>query len=59
MCIRDSYGTALQVRAQLDTLHQYYGVDEFIIDTPVADGAARLTSLRLLAQALNRVEVPS
>ena len=53
------YGTALQVRAQLDTLHQYYGVDEFIIDTPVADGAARLTSLRLLAQALNRVEVPS
>ena len=47
------------MRAQLDTLHQYYGVDEFIIDTPVADGAARLTSLRLLAQALNRVEVPS
>lgn len=53
------YGTARQVRAQLDTLHQYYGIDEFIIDTPVADGAARLTSLRLLAQALNRVEVPS
>ena len=52
-------GTARQVRAQLDTLHQYYGVDEFIIDTPVADGAARLTSLRLLAQALNRVEVAS
>lgn len=52
-------GTARQVRAQLDTLHQYYRVDEFIIDTPVADGAARLTSLRLLAQALNRVEVAS
>lgn len=53
------HGTALQVRTQLDTLHRYYGVDEFIIDTPVAEGAARLTSLRLLAEALNRVEVAS
>ncbi|HEY2451876.1 MAG TPA: LLM class flavin-dependent oxidoreductase [Scandinavium sp.] len=52
-------GTALQVRAQLDALHQYYGVDEFIIDTPIADGVARLTSLRLLAEALNRAEVLS
>ncbi|HEX4502535.1 MAG TPA: LLM class flavin-dependent oxidoreductase [Scandinavium sp.] len=52
-------GTALQVRAQLDALHQYYGVDEFIIDTPITEGAARLTSLRLLAEVLNRAEVLS
>jgi luciferase family oxidoreductase group 1 len=52
-------GTALQVRAQLDALHQYYGADEFIIDTPIADGVARLTSLRLLAEVLNRAEVLS
>jgi luciferase family oxidoreductase group 1 len=52
-------GTALQVRAQLDALHQYYGINEFIIDTPIVEGAARLTSLRLLAQALNRAEVLS
>ncbi|MEW5561122.1 MsnO8 family LLM class oxidoreductase [Enterobacter asburiae] len=50
-------GTASQVRAQLDALHQEYGVDEFIIDTPIAEGAARLASVRLLAQALNRAEV--
>ncbi|MFK3659098.1 MsnO8 family LLM class oxidoreductase [Scandinavium sp. NPDC088450] len=52
-------GTALQVRAQLDALHQYYGVNEFIIDTPVAEGNPRLASLRLLAQTLNRAEVLS
>lgn len=52
-------GTARQVRARLDTLHHDYGVDEFIIDTPVAEGAARLTSLRLLAEAFSRVGVAS
>ncbi|MGU3522727.1 MsnO8 family LLM class oxidoreductase [Enterobacteriaceae bacterium C23F] len=50
-------GTASQVRAQLDALHRDYGINEFIIDTPIAEGAARLASVRLLAQALNRAEV--
>lgn len=48
-------GTAESVLAQLDALHHQWGIDEFIIDTPVADGATRAQSLRLLAQArLNR-----
>ena len=36
---------------ELENLHQTWGIDEFIIDTPVADGLARTQSLRLLAQA--------
>lgn len=44
-------GQADTVLAQLEALHQRWGIDEFIIDTPIADGAARLRSLRLLAQA--------
>ncbi|MDI3360302.1 LLM class flavin-dependent oxidoreductase [Lelliottia sp. V89_10] len=44
-------GTAESVLDELETLHQTWGVDEFIIDTPVADGLARTQSLRLLAQA--------
>jgi len=42
-------GTAAQVHAQLDALQQHYAVDEFIIDTPIADPTARLRSLELLA----------
>lgn len=44
-------GTAESVLEALETLHQTWGIDEFIIDTPVADGLARTQSLRLLAQA--------
>lgn len=44
-------GTAESVLEELETLHQTWGIDEFIIDTPVADGLARTQSLRLLAQA--------
>ncbi len=44
-------GTAESVLEALETLHQKWGIDEFIIDTPVADGLARMQSLRLLAQA--------
>ncbi|POZ19194.1 alkane 1-monooxygenase [Lelliottia aquatilis] len=44
-------GTAESVLEALETLHQKWGIDEFIIDTPVADGLARTQSLRLLAQA--------
>src|SRR5690606_36947466 len=48
-------GTAASVLEQLNALHQQWGIDEFIIDTPVADGATRVQSLRLLAEArLNR-----
>ena len=45
-------GTAKQVRAELDELHQRYGVEEFLIEMPVADYAARLKSIELLAGAL-------
>ncbi|MOA61538.1 hypothetical protein D3C78_1867120 [compost metagenome] len=44
-------GTARQVRQQLDQLHQQYGVEEFVIDTPISQPAARLVSLQLLALA--------
>ncbi len=50
-------GTAESVIGQLEALHQQWGIDEFIIDTPVADGAARVQSLRLLAQARESREV--
>lgn len=42
-------GTAEDVRAELDTLQARYGVDEFVIDTPVTDYAARLASYEALA----------
>ena len=44
-------GTPESVLNELENLHQTWGNDEFIIDTPVADGLARTQSLRLLAQA--------
>lgn len=44
-------GTPESVLNELENLHQAWGIDEFIIDTPVADGLARTQSLRLLAQA--------
>ncbi|QIK13983.1 LLM class flavin-dependent oxidoreductase [Leclercia sp. 29361] len=50
-------GTAESVLAQLEALHQQWGIDEFIIDTPVAEGTARVQSLRLLAQARQPREV--
>ncbi|MCZ7838724.1 LLM class flavin-dependent oxidoreductase [Leclercia adecarboxylata] len=50
-------GTAESVLEQLEALHQQWGIDEFIIDTPVADGAARVQSLRLLAQTRQQREV--
>jgi hypothetical protein len=43
--------TAEEVKAQLDALQAQWGIDEFIIDTPIAEGRARLASLGLLAQA--------
>ncbi|ADU71857.1 MsnO8 family LLM class oxidoreductase [Pantoea sp. At-9b] len=42
-------GTAAQVHAQLEALHQNFGIDEFVIDSPVVEEQARLKSLELLA----------
>lgn len=50
-------GTAESVLEQLEALHQQWGINEFIIDTPVADGTARVQSLRLLAHARQLREV--
>ncbi|AHY59273.1 MsnO8 family LLM class oxidoreductase [Stenotrophomonas rhizophila] len=44
-------GDAQHVRRALDDLHQRFGVGEFILDAPVADLDARLTSLELLSPA--------
>ncbi|MFJ5982861.1 LLM class flavin-dependent oxidoreductase [Enterobacter cancerogenus] len=44
-------GTADAVVAQLEALHQQWGIDEFIIDTPIAEGTRFTRSLRLLAEA--------
>ena len=50
-------GTAESVLEQLNALHEKWGIDEFIIDTPVAEGATRVASLRLLAEARLNKEV--
>ncbi|WP_318372735.1 MsnO8 family LLM class oxidoreductase [Enterobacter sp.] len=44
-------GTARSVLAALDELHRDHSIDEFVIDTPVAEGQPRFDSLRLLAEA--------
>lgn len=44
------HGTAERVRAELERLHRQHGVREFVIDTPIADGAERLASVELLAR---------
>ncbi|MFM9923754.1 LLM class flavin-dependent oxidoreductase [Variovorax sp. H27-G14] len=44
-------GTGDEVRDALDALSARYGIEEFVIDIPVADFAARHASVELLAQA--------
>lgn len=44
-------GDAQHVRGELDALHRRFGVGEFVLDAPVADIDARLTSLELLSPA--------
>lgn len=44
-------GTGAEVRAELDALHQSFGVTEFILDIPTADRAQRLAAIELLAAA--------
>ncbi|MGU3399970.1 MsnO8 family LLM class oxidoreductase [Brucellaceae bacterium D45D] len=42
------FGTAAQIRGQLDALHKTYGIEEFILDTPPLSAAERLRSVELL-----------
>jgi luciferase family oxidoreductase group 1 len=43
-------GTADEVHARLDALHVRFGIEEFVIDTPVSDYALRLDSVERLAE---------
>jgi luciferase family oxidoreductase group 1 len=48
-------GTGEAVRDALDALSRQHGIEEFVIDIPVADFAARHASVELLAAARDRV----
>lgn len=45
-------GTPQQIKAELDQLGQLYGVDEFLVVTPIPDYQHRLRSFELLAEAM-------
>lgn len=44
-------GAPARVHAELDRLHRTFGVDEFIVECPVTDGAWRMKTVELLAAA--------
>jgi luciferase family oxidoreductase group 1 len=44
-------GTPDDVHEELEALHERFGIEEFVIDTPVADYALRLASFEALAGA--------
>ena len=44
-------GTSDDVHEQLNALHERFGIEEFVIDTPVTDYALRLASVEALAGA--------
>ncbi|AVQ80432.1 MULTISPECIES: LLM class flavin-dependent oxidoreductase [unclassified Variovorax] len=48
-------GTGEEVRDALDALSERFGIEEFVIDIPVADFAARHASVELLARARETV----
>jgi len=48
-------GTAEDVRAELDALAARFGIEEFVIDTPVIDYAARFASYEALATVTQAV----
>ncbi|WP_186129146.1 LLM class flavin-dependent oxidoreductase [Burkholderia gladioli] len=48
-------GTGEAIRAELDSLHRRFGIEEFVIDTPVAEHARRLASIEAIAGALDTV----
>ncbi|MCW3610064.1 MsnO8 family LLM class oxidoreductase [Burkholderia cenocepacia] len=45
------HGTRDDVLREFDALHRRHGIAEFVVDTPLADAAPRIASLRLLAGA--------
>jgi luciferase family oxidoreductase group 1 len=47
------FGTGEQVHDQLKKMQRQFGVDEFVLDAPVADFAARLRSLELLSHSVS------
>jgi len=49
-------GTAKTVLAGLDALADAFGIDEFILDNPLVESPARLTSLKLLAEAWTQTQ---
>ncbi|ANB72428.1 alkane 1-monooxygenase [Paraburkholderia phytofirmans OLGA172] len=50
-------GTAEEVRRELDALHERFGIEEFVIDSPITDYAQRLASVEALAGAEQTVRV--
>ncbi|MBN8953571.1 MULTISPECIES: LLM class flavin-dependent oxidoreductase [unclassified Rhizobium] len=46
-------GTPADVHLELQRLHDRFGIDEFIIDCPVSEGAHRLSTIELLAGTRN------
>jgi luciferase family oxidoreductase group 1 len=50
------HGTGAEVRARLDELAERLGVEEFIVDSPVAAFIPRLRSVELLAEAVLQPE---
>jgi len=52
-------GTGEEVRDALDALSEQYGIEEFVIDIPVAGFAERHASVELLARAREPVPVPA
>jgi luciferase family oxidoreductase group 1 len=52
-------GTAEFVRRELDALHRHFGVDEFVIDIPVAGEAERFAAIELLAGEVFAAPAPA
>lgn len=48
-------GTPQKIQAQFNRLHQEYGVEEFVVDCPLTDGAHRLRTIELLAAARSAI----
>lgn len=44
-------GRPERVQGELERLHRAFGVDEFVVECPLADGATRLRTVELLAAA--------
>ena len=51
------YGTPEQVKKVLDELHETYGIDEFILHTPVPNPEQRLRSFELLSPKSQKQQI--